>query len=84
MSTGDAVASALRKESTMRVALHQLESFAHTLRHYAVIEIAEMWNLSPEKIRNLFEHEPGRADNRLGTFRTKRRYATLRYSPVGG
>jgi hypothetical protein len=28
-------------------------------RHYAVAEIAEMWNLSADKVRELFENEPG-------------------------
>ena len=37
----------------------QLDTSAHTERHYAVTEIAEMWNLSPDKVRELFENEPG-------------------------
>lgn len=51
-------------------------SFAE--RHYAVAEIAAMWNLSPDKVRRLFENEPGvvvlgeEAPNR-----GKRRYRTL-------
>ncbi len=28
-------------------------------RHYAVDEVADMWHLSPDKVRDLFEHEPG-------------------------
>jgi len=33
----------------------------HIERHYAVTEIAEpeMWNLSPDKVRELFEPEAG-------------------------
>ncbi len=37
----------------------QLDTSAHAERHYAVTEIAEMWNLSPDKVRELFENEPG-------------------------
>ena len=56
----------------------QLETSAHTERHYAVAEIAEMWNLSADKVRELFENEPGvlvLGDRRP---RYKRRYVTLR------
>lgn len=28
-------------------------------RHYSVGELAEMWNLSPNKVREMFQHEPG-------------------------
>lgn len=46
-------------------------------RHYAVAEIAAIWNLSTDKIRDLFEDEAGvlvigRRNPR------KRRYVTLR------
>ena len=37
----------------------QLESSVHAERHYAVTEIAEMWNLSGDKVRELFAEEPG-------------------------
>lgn len=30
-----------------------------TERHYSVAEIAEIWNLSQDKIRRLFQNEPG-------------------------
>ncbi len=40
-------------------ALAQQENAVPAERHYAVIEVAEMWNLSPDKVRELFEHEPG-------------------------
>ena len=33
----------------------QLETSVHIERHYAVTEIAEMWNLSPDKVREIFE-----------------------------
>jgi len=47
-------------------------------RHYAVIEVAEIWNLSPDKIRELFEHEPGVLVIDDRNPRHKRRYSTLR------
>jgi len=51
-------------------------SFAE--RHYTVAEVAAMWNLSPDKVRRLFENEPGVVV--LGDeapHRGKRRYRTL-------
>jgi len=36
-----------------------IETSVHIERHYAVTEIAEMWNLSVDKVRELFENEPG-------------------------
>ncbi len=55
----------------------QIQSRAPNERHYAVAEIASMWNLSTDKVRDLFEEEPGvlligRRNPR------KRRYITLR------
>jgi hypothetical protein len=48
-------------------------------RHYSVPEIAELWNLSDDAVRKIFEKEPGvlvigdpKSSGR------KRRYATLR------
>ncbi len=46
-------------------------------RHYAVAEIAALWNLSADKVRRLFQSEPGvliLADAKPG----KRRHITLR------
>jgi hypothetical protein len=47
-------------------------------RHYAVTEIAELWNLSADKVRELFQDEPGVLV--IGERRPcrKRRYVTLR------
>jgi hypothetical protein len=47
-------------------------------RHYSVKEIAELWSLSPDVVRRLFEREPGVLV--LGDFDSpyKRRYRTLR------
>ncbi len=47
-------------------------------RHYAVDEMAEMWHLSPDKVRDLFEHEPGVLVIGDPSPRHKRRYRTLR------
>lgn len=47
-------------------------------RHYAVDEVAEMWHLSPDKVRALFEHEPGVLVIGDSFPRHKRRYRTLR------
>ena len=47
-------------------------------KHYTVLELAELWNLSENTIRRIFENEPGvlRWGSREGRF--KRRYTTLR------
>jgi len=58
--------------------LTQQENVASGERHYAVIEIAEMWSLSPDKVRELFEHEPGVLVIGDRNPRHKRRYLTLR------
>jgi hypothetical protein len=48
-------------------------------RHYSVAEISQMWQLSPDSVRKLFEREPGvlafGGDHTTGH---KRRYTTLR------
>jgi hypothetical protein len=56
----------------------QLETSVHIERHYAVAEIAEMWNLSPDKVREIFEDEPGVLVIGDRNPRHKRRYVTLR------
>ena len=56
----------------------QIETSAHIERHYAVAEIAELWNLSPDKVRELFENEPGVLVIGERSPRHKRRYVTLR------
>jgi hypothetical protein len=58
--------------------LTQQENVVPAERHYAVIEVAEMWNLSPDKIRELFQHEPGVLVMGDRSPRHKRRYLTLR------
>jgi len=56
----------------------QIETSAHIERHYAVTEIAEMWNLSADKVRELFENEAGVLVIGERSPRFKRRYITLR------
>ena len=56
----------------------QIETSVHIERHYAVTEIAEMWNLSADKVRELFENEPGVLVIGERSPRHKRRYITLR------
>jgi hypothetical protein len=48
-------------------------------RHYTPAEISEMWNLSPDTVRKLFEQEPGvlLIRNEESKY-SKRRYTTLR------
>lgn len=56
----------------------QPETSADVERHFAVAEIAEMWNLSSDKVRELFENEPGVLVIGERNPRHKRRYITLR------
>ena len=56
----------------------QIETSVHIERHYAVTEIAEMWNLSRDKVRELFENEPGVLVIRERSPRRMRRYVTPR------
>ncbi len=56
----------------------QIETSVHIERHYAVTEIAEMWNLSADKVRELFKNEPGVLVIGERNPRHKRRYVTLR------
>ena len=59
-------------------ALAQQENVVLAERHYAVIEVAEMWNLSTDKVRDIFEHEPGVLVIGERSPRHNRRYRTLR------
>lgn len=63
--------------STLKPSL--TEGLRATERHYSVAEIAEMWNLSKDAVRRLFQKEPGVLI--LGESRPKygrRPYVTLR------
>lgn len=58
--------------------LAQQETVVPAERHYAVMEVAELWNLSPDKVRELFKHEPGVLVIGDRNPHHKRRYLTLR------
>ena len=58
--------------------LVEQENVAPPERHYAVIEVAEMWHLSPDKVREIFQYEPGVLVIGDRSPRHKRRYRTLR------
>lgn len=58
--------------------LVEQENVAPAERHYAVIEVAETWHLSPDKVRDIFQHEPGVLVLGDRNPRHKRRYLTLR------
>lgn len=47
-------------------------------RHLSVSEIADLWSLSPDVVRKLFEREPGVLVLGDQVSRSKRRYTTLR------
>jgi hypothetical protein len=47
-------------------------------RHYSVAEIAEMWNLSVDAVRKIFQNEPGVLVLGDQGSTIKRRYTTLR------
>lgn len=47
-------------------------------RHYAVAEISEIWNLSRDLVRKIFEGEPGVLVIGNDSSRRKRGYHTLR------
>lgn len=47
-------------------------------RHFSPSEIAELWNLSVDSVRKLFENEPGVVQIGERARRGKRRYVTLR------
>ncbi len=47
-------------------------------RHYTVAEVAELWNLSPDAVRRLFENEPAVLALGGKGGRGRRPYTTLR------
>jgi hypothetical protein len=70
------MASALQFEKPATAALTSLVSVE---RHYSPAEIGEIWNLSADCVRNMFENEPGVLviGNSISR-RGKRSYTTLR------
>ncbi len=49
-----------------------------TERHYAPVEVAELWHFNVETIRNLFQPEPGVLVLQAPFKKGKRRYTTIR------
>jgi hypothetical protein len=47
-------------------------------KHYSVLELAQLWQLSEKTIRRMFENEPGVIVWGVAESRSKRRYRTLR------
>jgi hypothetical protein len=47
-------------------------------RHYSPAEVGQLWNLSPDTVRHLFENEPGVLLIGESARRGRRRYVTLR------
>ena len=47
-------------------------------KHYSVVELAQLWNLSDKTIRRMFEKEPGVLQWGNEETRVKRGYTTLR------
>lgn len=68
-----------RKFRAWGLVRHKLDNFIPGEHHYSPAEIAKTWGVSPDTIRQVFEHEPGVLiiGDRKGS-RTKRRYRTIR------
>jgi len=68
-----------RQQATNPAAVPAVSPGGFAERHYTVAEISQMWQLSPDSVRRLFEREPGvlalGSDHSTGY---KRRYTTLR------
>lgn len=47
-------------------------------QHYSPTEIGKLWNLSPDKVRKMFENEPGVLRPGEGETRYKRSYFLMR------
>jgi hypothetical protein len=47
-------------------------------RHFTVADVAALWNLSPDAVRDVFRHEEGVLAIGTDSSRGKRRYQTLR------
>ena len=47
-------------------------------RHYSVQQVADMWGMSTDAVRRLFEHEPGVLVFGGNGSRGKRQYTTVR------
>jgi hypothetical protein len=49
-----------------------------TERHYSVSEVARLWGISTDMVRDIFRKEPGVLSFRRPGTRTKRSYSTIR------
>jgi hypothetical protein len=49
-----------------------------TERHYSVSEVARLWGISTDMVRDIFRKEPGVLNFRRPGTRTKRSYSTIR------
>ena len=47
-------------------------------KHYTVVEVAELWQFSPDTVRGLFRNRPGVLKVGTGETRHKRAYISLR------
>jgi len=71
-------AEAMRERNSPAPIGHPFVPTAFNERHYSVKEIAEMWSLSTDAVRRLFDHEPGVLVIGDSASRHKRQYRTLR------
>ena len=68
-----------RQSSAGSAAVSQSPISSHFAeRHYTAAELSELWSLSPDVVRRLFEREPGVLVIGDQATRSKRRYTTLR------
>jgi len=47
-------------------------------RHYSVSEVAELWGISPDLVRDVFQDEPDVVKINSPTNHRKRKYTTIR------
>ena len=67
-----------RTGASSRTADEQATDLDFAQRHYTTAQIANLWNLSPDAVRRLFETEPGVLILGGNQGRGRRRYTTLR------
>jgi len=58
--------------------MEQVSTLVIGERHYTVAEVSEAWKLSADKVRRLFQDEPGVLVLEDRSAFSKRRYRTLR------
>ena len=73
------MAPALQFDRNQNGATARVETPSYAVRHFSVAQIAELWNLSDDAVRKIFEKEPGvLVIGEQRSFGRKRRYTTLR------